>query len=164
MRVAETYEGAECKHGHGRLRYARSRHCVECQRTATKSYRAREGVAHQIRMRQSMTKRWRENPEEKLWRGAKSRAAAKGIPFSIAVNDIVIPKECPLLEIPLRVGIGKMSANSPTLDRISNDLGYVPGNVWVISGAANTCKGPLDAATILQLGVRLRLREATVVL
>ena len=32
------------------------------------------------------------------------------------------------------------SANSPSLDRIIPDLGYVEGNVAFISGAANTLK------------------------
>lgn len=164
MRIAATFQGNPCIHGHDGLRYVGSRLCVPCQRKATRAYRSREGVKHQDRMRNHMARRWEKYPEEKLWRGAKSRAAAKGVDFAIAITDVIIPEECPLLEIPLKCGVGKVSPNSPTLDRISNERGYVPGNVWVISNAANTCKGQLDAGRILQLGVRLRLKENSVVL
>lgn len=109
-----------------------------------------------------MAQRWKKNPTEKLWRAAKQRAAEKGLDFTIAVSDVTIPARCPLLDIELHPGVGIVSPNSPTLDRISNAHGYVPGNVWVISNAANTCKGPLNAATILQIGVRLRLTENAV--
>lgn len=33
-----------------------------------------------------------------------------------------------------------MQASSPSLDRIDNRMGYVPGNVWVISWKANRMK------------------------
>lgn len=110
-------------------------------------------------MREYTAKWYNRNPPAKLWHAAKERAAEKSIEFSISVADIVIPKACPLLDIPLYVGKGRVGPNSPTVDRIVNECGYVPGNVWVISNAANTCKGQLKAEQILHIGVRLRLRE-----
>ena len=71
---------------------------------------------------------------------AKKRAKAKGIPFTIAAADISIPDTCPLLGIPLARSPGFRTAVSPSLDRIKPELGYVPGNVWVISYRANTLK------------------------
>lgn len=160
----DTFQGRPCRRGHSGLRHVKSRNCVECQRAATKAYRVRQGEAHTNYMRNHTANWYLRNPEAKLWHAAKDRAAEKSLEFSIAVEDIKIPDTCPLLDIPLRRGIGRPTANSPTLDRISNDKGYVPGNVWVISNAANTCKGPLDASHILQIGVRLRLMENSIVL
>lgn len=45
-----------------------------------------------------------------------------------------------MLGLALSLGAGKSHDNSPTLDRIVPDLGYVPGNVAVISFRANAIK------------------------
>ncbi|MGE3333610.1 MAG: hypothetical protein AB7I36_08200 [Rhodospirillaceae bacterium] len=58
--------------------------------------------------------------------------------------DIVIPKTCPVLGIDIRLSNGGFNDNSPTLDRVDNALGYVPGNVVVVSWRANRIK--CDAA------------------
>lgn len=71
---------------------------------------------------------------------ARARAAKKGIPCTITCEDIVIPENCPALGVKLVPNIGKLADNSPTLDRIIPDLGYVPGNVIVISARANKIK------------------------
>jgi hypothetical protein len=155
------FRGRPCRRGHDGLRYIVSKGCVECRRLNLQDFR--DNATRQT-WRESAAEWRKKNPEAKLWHAAKDRAAEKDIPFSIAVEDVKIPFLCPLLEIPIFRSAGKVGPSSPTLDRISNDAGYVPGNVWVISHAANTCKGALDAATILQLGVRLRLKENALVL
>ncbi len=63
-----------------------------------------------------------------------------GIPFNLSIEDIVIPDRCPALGIPLRPGSGVSHDGSPQLDRLVPDLGYVKGNVVVISRLANTIK------------------------
>ena len=75
-----------------------------------------------------------------LIRAAKARAKKKGIPFDITIEDFILPEKCPLLEIPLTVGYGSSQENSYSLDKIIPDLGYVKGNVWVISNKANMIK------------------------
>lgn len=71
---------------------------------------------------------------------AKFRAKRDGVPCTIKPEDIVIPKTCPALGIPLKQGNRRNHANAPTLDRIIPELGYVPGNVRVISHRANLIK------------------------
>lgn len=71
---------------------------------------------------------------------SKSRAKRKGFEHNITIEDIIIPKNCPLLGIPLFAGKESVCPNSPTLDRIDSSKGYVKGNVWVISYKANTIK------------------------
>jgi hypothetical protein len=81
-------------------------------------------------------------PEHNLFRWAKKRAKDLGVPFDITVDDIVIPTHCPFLGIELksRIGYHGPLASSPTLDRIIPKLGYVCGNILVISHKANTIK------------------------
>lgn len=89
------------------------------------------------------------HPERYLLIGAKVRAKKRGIVFEIDELDIVIPDVCPVLGIPLvikeRVSTSDkrkhfVPPNAPSLDRIRPDLGYVKGNVQVISWRANNIK------------------------
>jgi len=61
-------------------------------------------------------------------------------PFNLEYSDVIIPKKCPILEIPIFKGNERHVANSPSLDRLVPELGYVKGNVRVISYKANTMK------------------------
>lgn len=70
----------------------------------------------------------------------RARAARRGIEFSITVADIPVPEFCPVLGIPIFVGERTRSNNSPSVDRFKNSLGYIPGNVRVISNRANLLK------------------------
>lgn len=80
-------------------------------------------------------------PKEKvLWLNAKNRAKAKGIPFSITIEDVVVPERCPALGIALSIHNKHAMDNSPSIDRINPDKGYVPSNIQVISHRANTIK------------------------
>jgi DNA-binding CsgD family transcriptional regulator len=73
---------------------------------------------------------------------AKARAKEKGFPFSLHPEDIRVPELCPVLGIKMTryTGRGGPMDDSPTLDRIVNELGYVSGNVRVISNKANRIK------------------------
>lgn len=94
---------------------------------------------------------------QKMYTAAKRRSKRRGMLCSISTSDIIIPATCPLLGIPLFIGSKITGSNSPTLDRIDNSLGYIPGNVWVISHKANSCKGNLTADEIIQVGLRLKI-------
>jgi len=75
-----------------------------------------------------------------LWKGCQNRAKKNNIPFNLEYSDVIIPKKCPILEIPIFKGNERHVANSPSLDRLVPELGYVKGNVRVISYKANTMK------------------------
>lgn len=91
----------------------------------------------------------------KMLTAAKRRARTRRMVCTITKADIIIPRMCPLLGIPLFVGVGKPGPNSPSLDRIRNEIGYIPGNVWVISHRANSLKSNLTAEEIIQFGMRI---------
>lgn len=80
------------------------------------------------------------NPEKYLLKAAKKRAKEKNLPFNIDVEDIVIPNVCPVFGFLLEAGTISERDNSPSLDKIIPELGYVKGNVMVISFKANTLK------------------------
>ena len=71
---------------------------------------------------------------------AKSRAKKRGIPFDITVADVVVPTHCPITLQPLAYGCSNRDRSGPSLDRVNPALGYVKGNVRVISLMANVIK------------------------
>lgn len=77
---------------------------------------------------------------ERLVSTTKSRALKSNIPFNIEPSDIVIPEKCPYLGITLFHGAGKLTDNSPSLDKIIPELGYIKGNIQVLSHKANAMK------------------------
>lgn len=72
-----------------------------------------------------------------LLRHAKSRAAAKNIPFDLTEDDIILPEVCPVFNRPFSKSHRRLGYS---LDRIIPELGYVPGNIQVISQLANAMK------------------------
>jgi hypothetical protein len=79
---------------------------------------------------------------------ARTRAKAAGVPFTITVDDIYIPSHCPVLGIPLVRNPKGGGPDSPSLDRIDPEKGYVPGNIVVVSNKVNTIK---STATLEEL-------------
>lgn len=101
-------------------------------------------LAHPERVRKQGregTRRYRErHPERTMLYNAKYRAKQDGVRFSITEKDVPIPKFCPILGIVLEVQRGVHRNNSPSIDRVNPKLGYVKGNVHVISHRANYIK------------------------
>lgn len=88
-----------------------------------------------------MKEHYRRNPAEHMLRRAKSRAQTKGFDCTIMLDDILpLPTHCPVFGMKLTCGNGQQDPNALSLDRIDNTLGYVPGNVVVMSYLANRLK------------------------
>lgn len=82
-----------------------------------------------------------QTPELKILDRAKHRARNKGLPFNLEPADIVIPEYCPILGIKLITdGEAKRADGTASLDRIVPELGYVKGNIAVMSFLANRLK------------------------
>ena len=124
--------------------------CKDCQNARLSKYRAelpKEKQNHSNELR----KQWRRaNPASFLLSKAKNRAKEQGIPFLLTKADIVIPNNCPVLGIPLQPSEGR-AAGSPSLDRVIPELGYVPGNVVVISRRANELKRDATVDELVKL-------------
>ena len=99
-------------------------------------------------------RRQQQHPEYYMWARAKRRARDCGVPFDITVEDICIPAMCPALGIPIeRSNVrGTSLRNSPSLDRIVPALGYVKGNVIVVSHKANSIKNDATPNEVMAVG------------
>lgn len=82
---------------------------------------------------------------------AKLRAKEKGLEFTITRDDVVIPDVCPILNEPIQVRASTFNRWAPSLDRIDNSLGYIPGNVRIISWQANYVKGAMSLEQIKRM-------------
>lgn len=81
-----------------------------------------------------------------MLRNLRYNAKRRGIAFNLEIKDLILPTQCPLLGLPLLYNSFDTTAKTfndnawATVDRIDNSLGYVKGNVWIISRLANTMK------------------------
>ncbi len=110
--------------------------CLECTRArVNRRYRENPGI-RSTRLATEASK----TVEVRMLTAAKTRAKAKGLLFSLELSDIKIPLHCPILGMLLKEGRGPRCESSPSLDRVIPALGYIPGNVQVISYRANRIK------------------------
>ena len=70
----------------------------------------------------------------------KARAAKKGLPLNLEYDDITPPEFCPVFGFKLKRYSGKAGPDSPSVDKIIPSLGYVKGNIQIISLKANMMK------------------------
>lgn len=80
----------------------------------------------------------------------KKRAKCKNIDFNLDESDIIIPKICPILEVPLVIGTKGNYEYSPSIDRIDNTKGYIKGNVQIISKKANSMKNSASQEELIK--------------
>jgi hypothetical protein len=114
-------------------------------RNQSRSCGCGRGISHLIHGQGKHPKDGKRDQAYAMFNNAKQRAKKKGLVFNLKLKDVVVPKICPVLGIPLFRGKNGMANNSPTLDRIKLTRGYVRGNVAVISFRANRIKS--DAKT-----------------
>lgn len=156
-----------CKHGHFSRRGAQNK-CLECSRNRAKKVRT-ENPEHVKKVaraycaanREKLNKKGRQyyhsNVKRTMIRHARKRALEGGYPCTVIEADIQIPEFCPLLGIKIITG-GKLTPGSPSLDKIIPALGYVPGNVWVVSHRANALKGDATLGELKLLVANLENR------
>jgi hypothetical protein len=96
---------------------------------------------------------WASIPENKvhlILNGIKYRCKKDNIPFDITIEDLMpFPTHCKYLgwELTTIHGEGRVDTNM-SIDKINPELGYVKGNVQIISDMANRMK---NSATKEQL-------------
>ena len=95
-----------------------------------------------------------------LVRNSRRRAKRDKIEHTIRWMDLEIPDVCPVTLKPFWPVLGQMADTSVTIDRKDSDKGYVPGNVWVISLAANKAKGNLSLEALKRLVAELEKEKA----
>lgn len=121
--------------------------CRICSAREFQKWKASPGYHVRLAKEKENRRRLKESNPKLRWakytkNAAKARAKKNGIFFDLTETQVfgIVADRCPLLGIELSYTNLTSQANSAALDRIDNDLGYVHGNVWVISMLANRIK------------------------
>lgn len=81
------------------------------------------------------------SPEQLILERTKQNSKKRNKEFNIEIDDIVIPKYCPYLDVEISTNYDdRFEKNYYSIDRINSDLGYIKGNVQIVSRMANTMK------------------------
>jgi hypothetical protein len=103
------------------------------------------------------TEQWKkDNPEQYLRaimiRMAERRASQSGVSFDESFMDSVgeCPANCPACSVTMQRGEGRIQPNSPSIDRIVPELGYVPGNVQWLCQSCNAVKNDRGMEYLLE--------------
>lgn len=109
---------------HGRL-------CYACQSRITTQRQTKRGIRYaEIYDKKTHARR--------LLSTIRKKCKEKNIKFNLSIYDIVIPEYCPVLGFKIMKGSG--SPTDVTTDRIRPELGYVKGNIIIVSRLANQIK------------------------
>lgn len=92
---------------------------------------------------------------------ARERAKRMGLPCTITPDDLFVPPRCPVLDTEWVYGTGYSDPRCPTLDRIKLHLGYVPGNVRVISLRANVLRNDASAEELRRVAAYATALESS---
>lgn len=160
--IKSYFTGVPCKYGHVAHRYAATGTCAECAKLSVADRLQRNGPPQVDAVKRSANlkkwnassagykskQKWKEQNPKWAWvvsvvGGARARAKRSGVPFDIT-NEYVYAltsDACPVFGSPfVFLGMGRITASSPSLDRLNPALGYTQGNVVVISNKANMIK------------------------
>lgn len=119
----------------------------------------REYYAANIEKRREASRKWwraeRQRDPTGFWalrvyHAARTRAKKTGLPFDLDRDHIfsLCVTHCPALGLELTYNATGTPPNCASLDRIRPELGYVRGNVVVVSYLANTIKQNATAAEV----------------
>jgi hypothetical protein len=91
---------------------------------------------------------------------AKTRAKKRGMQFTVQLADLLPPPtHCPVFGVLINYDGPKhklREPNTPSIDRLDNNLGYIAGNVRVISLRANILK---NSASLEEVRALVRYME-----
>lgn len=101
-----------------------------------------------------------------LYKSAEKRAKEKKLDFDITLEYLIsiASDECPIFKTNFVWGYDRRgySGESPTLDRVFNNLGYIKENVVFISKKANTAKSSYQYQDLYKLADWLHDKEKEV--
>lgn len=137
---------AEDRKAYGKAYYAANKERIAA---TNKAWRAANKDAQYAKRQE----RRRTQPERIMLNCCRKAAKAQDIPFNLEPGDIVVPTHCPALGFPLTITEGGRTDSSPSVDRIIPKLGYVKGNIVVVSWRANRIKNDSTPAELARLAV-----------
>jgi hypothetical protein len=156
--LKQYFTGNPCKHGHISPRDVSDRSCYQCKLIKAAKWKHENPDKHAAannkwsklnRESVQATVRRRKAKDPKahwvhiVYSGAKARSKKRNVEFNLTKEYIlsITGSHCPVFGTEFDfVGTGKIRPESPSLDRIDAKIGYIVGNVAVISMKANTIK------------------------
>lgn len=108
-------------------------------------------AANPEKHRAAVRRHYLKNITKALANAARQRARRLGLECTIDAPDIAIPLVCPVFGIPIIPANGRMSDNSPSVDRIDSTRGYTPDNILVVSWRANRLKSDATLGEMVAL-------------
>jgi hypothetical protein len=145
------FTGEPCTKGHVAPRCVSTTVCISCLEQATGKQTTEPDNPKEIWLSRSLS-------------AAKGRARKQGVPFALTRKYMrtLMADTCPALGCPLVYNKrGGQVWNSATIDKINPALGYVPGNVAVISMRANRIKSNATADELQAITTWLKEIEET---
>lgn len=124
-----------------------------------KAQRAKYREENREKIREKAREYYKEHPETFVLHNIKTRAKKLGVPFSLTADDIECPEFCPVLGIRLERSLnpkGGVTDFAPTVDRLIPEIGYVKGNVMVISHKANRIKNDATVDELMTVAIFYR--------
>lgn len=104
---------------------------------------------HKEKLQLKRTEFYRNHRSRQKLRGIKHRCKKFNLPFDVDadyMDKLEVPEFCPVLGIKLNPKDGKgPHSYSPSIDRIIPELGYIKGNLRIISNRANILKNNMTA-------------------
>jgi len=148
-----SYNTAEKRKASDRLYYEENREkLLEKSKTYYQENKeARKEYAKEYKRRNKPRRSRAMDRRVALLSSARERARKLDRKYDLTVDDIYIPEHCPIMGFKLILNHTQAQDDSPSLDRVDNNLGYVKGNVRVISRKANSTKSALTPEQIENL-------------
>lgn len=91
-----------------------------------------------------------------LWEAARRKSPQRGLEFDITGNDVVrmvAEGICPRTGRPFDLRRGQWLRDRPSLDRVDNSVGYVDGNVEVVTKQYNVAKSVYTSDEMLEMAI-----------
>jgi len=88
---------------------------------------------------------------KRLLQHLKQSAKRRGLDFNLTegyLSELSFPLTCPILNVPLEYGKRGYDEFKPSVDRIDSNLGYIRGNIQILSIKANRSKNNLSEAEL----------------
>lgn len=106
-----------------------------------KQYKYKKEEKKLLAHKERVSYKWKYKKASEQFYKKKQYCKERGIDFTITPWDLTYPEYCPVFGIKLQWGQGNgISENSPSLDRLDPNKGYIPGNVQYMSWRANRIK------------------------
>jgi len=129
----KTFKGSTCSKCGRNERYTKTARCTNCYMEA--------GQVTDFGKR-----------KKQLLDRIKAQAKIRGVEFNISVDDVVWNTHCPIFGFELNYwATNARERDTASFDRKNSSMGYVKGNVSVISNKANSCKSNMTTEEIERL-------------